>query len=73
MDVPEKRKGDLQWLRRNLPIRNSGHPDFKQVFQMVVAKLRSHDLLGATDLCDIDEIEDGDLCGICKNEEGCEV
>lgn len=38
MEVPEKRMCDLCWLRLNLPIRNSEHPDFREAFRMVLER-----------------------------------
>lgn len=35
MDVPEMRKSDLGWLKRNLGIRNSGHPLFNQAMELI--------------------------------------
>lgn len=43
MDVPEGRKDDLGWLRRNLPIRNSDHQDFRAAFRLVLEKSMEHD------------------------------
>lgn len=43
MDVPEKRKNisdasNVSWLLRNLPIRNSCHPKFKEVIELLKQK-----------------------------------
>lgn len=35
MDVPELRKGDMKWLVRNLPIRNSEHPDLDEAKRLL--------------------------------------
>jgi len=40
MDVPEGRKNDLNWLARNLAIRNSEHPDFTKA-KNLVSELRN--------------------------------
>jgi hypothetical protein len=39
MDIPVLRKTDLQWLKRNLAIRNRNHPDFHRAMVII------HDLL----------------------------
>jgi len=43
MDVPNKRKNisdasNISWLLRNLPIRNSCHPQFKEAIEMLKEK-----------------------------------
>jgi hypothetical protein len=35
MDVPEFRTHDFGWLRRNLPLNFSEHPDFAQVWKLL--------------------------------------
>ena len=35
MDLPENRKHDWAWLLRNMWIRNSGHPHFKEAYEIV--------------------------------------
>lgn len=30
MDIPEQRKHDWHWLRRNMGVRNSNHENFEQ-------------------------------------------
>lgn len=35
MDVPEARKKDLGWLRRNLAVRNGGHPDCGEALGLI--------------------------------------
>lgn len=40
MDVPEHRKGDFQWLIRNLGIRNSQHPYFEAVMNQLKKELK---------------------------------
>jgi len=35
MDVPKRRVTDLNWLNRNLSVRNSGHPDFKEAMELI--------------------------------------
>jgi hypothetical protein len=39
MDVPELRKKDFRWLKRNLAIRNKNHPKFKEVMELIKEKL----------------------------------
>lgn len=41
MDVPEKRKNDLEWLKRNLAIRNSNHPFFKDAMAIITLSLNT--------------------------------
>lgn len=41
MDVPKRRLTDLQWLKRNLGIRNSSHPDFKEAIDLVVKLIQA--------------------------------
>ena len=36
MDIPELRKNDINWLERNLSVRNSNHPNF--IRTMVILK-----------------------------------
>jgi hypothetical protein len=43
MDVPNKRKNisdasNISWLLRNLAIRNSSHPKFKEVIELLKQK-----------------------------------
>ena len=35
MDIPENRKHDWGWLRRNLGIRNSGHENFDEAISLL--------------------------------------
>jgi hypothetical protein len=35
MDVPEQRKTDFRWLNRNLGIRNSEHPNFRESMNII--------------------------------------
>jgi hypothetical protein len=35
MDVPELRKRDMQWLQRNLGVRNRAHPDFEEAMRLI--------------------------------------
>jgi hypothetical protein len=35
MEVPELRRHDLHWLRRNLGIRNRLHPDFCEAIRIL--------------------------------------
>lgn len=35
MDVPEFRRHSYPWLKRNLAIRNSKHPDFEEASQLI--------------------------------------
>lgn len=35
MDVPEFRRTDYHWLSRNLFVRNSEHPNFKQAIEVL--------------------------------------
>jgi hypothetical protein len=35
MDVPEFRRHDLKWLRRNLRFNNQDHPDFARVWELL--------------------------------------
>lgn len=35
MEVPPMRRADLGWLMRNLAIRNSEHPDFKEAKSLI--------------------------------------
>ena len=35
MDLPEGRKHDWSWLIRNMWIRNSLHPNFKEAYEIV--------------------------------------
>ena len=39
MDVPLLRQKDLQWLKRNLAVRNRDHPEFFRAMRII------HDLL----------------------------
>jgi hypothetical protein len=38
MEVPELRRTDFGWLRRNLAIHNSDHPDFNEAMQLVTVR-----------------------------------
>ena len=45
MDVPEGRKNDLPWLKRNLAIRNRVHPEFGRAMELIVdaeSEMRCH-------------------------------
>ncbi len=35
MGIPEFRRNDLQWIKRNLPFNNSQHPDFEQAWKLL--------------------------------------
>lgn len=35
MEIPEGRKGDYFWLRRNLMFNNSTHPDFEEAIRIL--------------------------------------
>ena len=35
MDVPLLRKNDLDWLKRNLSVRNRNHPDFFRAMRII--------------------------------------
>ena len=35
MDIPELRRNDIQWIKRNLPFNNSNHPDFAQAWKLL--------------------------------------
>ena len=35
MEVPEKRKQDYKWLKRNLKVRNSQHPQIDQAMVLL--------------------------------------
>jgi hypothetical protein len=39
MKIPEGRKKDWEWLRRNLAIRNREHPQFSRVFMFILSKV----------------------------------
>ena len=39
MDVPLFRKTDLQWLNRNIRIRNGEHPDIKECCNLITELL----------------------------------
>lgn len=39
MDVPPLRKNDMQWLKRNLAVRNGKHPDFIEAFRLIIAQI----------------------------------
>lgn len=41
MDVPELRRGDFQWLLRNLYIRNSKHPHYNEVMTLIKEQIRT--------------------------------
>lgn len=38
MIVPENRKTDWEWLRRNLPIKNMKHPDIRRAMTLIINK-----------------------------------
>lgn len=42
MDIPESRKHDWGWLRRNLGIRNSSHENFEQAMVILKVIIREH-------------------------------
>ena len=35
MDIPELRRNDINWIKRNLPFKNSQHPDFAQAWKLL--------------------------------------
>jgi hypothetical protein len=35
MDIPEFRRTDISWLKRNLPFNNSEHPDFDRAWELL--------------------------------------
>ena len=35
MDIPELRRNDIPWLTRNLPFKNSTHPDFARAWELL--------------------------------------
>jgi len=35
MNIPEFRKNDIGWLKRNLPFKNSNHPDFARSWELL--------------------------------------
>ena len=35
MDVPPLRRNDIGWLKRNLAVRNSNHPDFHRAMTII--------------------------------------
>ena len=35
MDIPEERKTDLKWLRRNIWVRNQWHPQFIEAIDLI--------------------------------------
>lgn len=41
MDVPESRTADIDWLSRNLGIRNRMHPNFAEAMKIVITLLNS--------------------------------
>lgn len=41
MDVPKGRRNDLQWLLRNLAIRNGQHPRYAEAVLLIKKLLRS--------------------------------
>ncbi len=41
MDVPELRRGDFQWLLRNLYVRNSNHPQYNEVVTLIKEQIRT--------------------------------
>ena len=43
MDVPEQRRNDLEWLDRNLGIRNRNHRNYPVARRLIKAKLRRGD------------------------------
>ena len=40
MDVPEFRKNDMNWLMRNLAVRNSDKPLFKETIKQIIKQLK---------------------------------
>lgn len=39
MDIPAKRTSDIGWLKRNLGIRNSEHPNFNRAIELLTKEL----------------------------------
>lgn len=35
MDIPEKRKNDWGWIRRNIGIQNQSHPDLNELLSLI--------------------------------------
>lgn len=35
MYIPELRRTDMGWLKRNLPVRNRAHPNFKEAMSLI--------------------------------------
>ena len=46
MDVPEKRKSDINWLARNLFVRNKNHVDYDKAWTQQKHNLVTTELLG---------------------------
>jgi hypothetical protein len=46
MDIPQQRRLDFGWLRRNLGIRNSEKPDFKRAIAIIIEIERENRRLG---------------------------
>lgn len=44
MIVPEKRKCDLKWLKKNLAIRNKTHPSFFEAMSIIESKVKKHNM-----------------------------
>lgn len=40
MDFPRERKDDLNWMCRNLGIKNKDHPDFDEAMTIIKSKLK---------------------------------
>jgi len=38
MDIPDARRSDIPWIKRNLPINNSEHPDFAKTWELLGMK-----------------------------------
>lgn len=41
MDIPESRKTDMHWLMRNIAIRNSESPDFREAVELIIKQYKS--------------------------------
>ena len=52
MDVPAGRMSDLNWLRRNLPIRNGDNPNFAEAMRLILREFRNNDSLFAVETND---------------------
>jgi hypothetical protein len=46
MDIPQQRRLDFGWLRRNLGIRNSENPDFNRAMLIIMEIERENRRLG---------------------------